>query len=411
MHEIDGPGSVGGQWVEKDPGLGVPGTTFTEAWQNTIQQEFKNAIEAAGIVLSKADNAQLLAAIPIIAAGAGWERRNWIINPTGRFSQRIDNGSNKQYTIDPTTETYWVDRWFAFAGTAGAAIGRRQAFAYGHTDVPWLPRHYMRFNVTTDPSSGAARFGQRIERLEAFSNQVLTISFYARSDAATDLEMEVRQNFGTGGGASAEVIVALTPHTFDLTALWQRFTLTITSPTVFGKVQGANGDDHLVVEFRPLGVTPKVDITNVQVEYGSTPTQITRRHHGEELELCRRYYEKSWMVDVTTFTQGMNGTVTGFHSATASTTYDVLNQRFQTEKRDRRGGTSPANQTRTIWHNGNDFTADEIRHSVGSDRSVNSLDQGTFWTGPPDDTVSDPGGGIATALWEAESELYEGSLP
>ncbi len=411
MHRIDGPGHVGNQWVEKDPGMGVPGTTFTDDFQNTIQEELANVVEAAGITLSKADDAQLLDAIPIIAGGAGWERRNWIINPEGRFSQRIDNGSNKQYTIDPTTETYWVDRWYAFAGTAGAAIGRRQAFAYGHTDVPWLPRHYMRFNVSTDPSSGAARFGQRIERLEAFSNQVFTVSFYARSDSSTDLELEVRQNFGTGGGASSEVIVAATPHTFDLSAVWQRFFLTLTSPTVSGKTQGANSDDHLVIEFRPLGVTPKVDITNVQVEYGSNASQIRRRGDDREIELCRRYYEKSWMVDTTEFLAGMNGKVSGVHDAAANVRYDVLQQRFLTEKRDRRGGTSIAAQTRTTWRDGTDFAVDRVRHSVGASRTVNSINQGTFWTGQPDDTVGDPGSGIASAYWECESELYEGSLP
>lgn len=74
MHRIDGPGAtVDNLFTEGDPINGVPATTVTGAWLNSIQEEIANAVEAAGITLDKGDNSQLSEAIYIIAGiAAGW---------------------------------------------------------------------------------------------------------------------------------------------------------------------------------------------------------------------------------------------------------------------------------------------------------------------------------------------------
>ena len=73
MFRIDGPGNVANMWVEKDPGMGIPGTTFTSDFQNAIQEEIAGVVEGAGITLSKPDNGQLLAAI--LALGGALENK------------------------------------------------------------------------------------------------------------------------------------------------------------------------------------------------------------------------------------------------------------------------------------------------------------------------------------------------
>lgn len=74
MHRIDGAGATASNlFTEGDPSTGVPATTVTGAWLNAIQEEVAHVIEAAGIVLNKADNGQLYAAIAaIVSAGQGF---------------------------------------------------------------------------------------------------------------------------------------------------------------------------------------------------------------------------------------------------------------------------------------------------------------------------------------------------
>jgi hypothetical protein len=63
MHKIDGPGHVSGQFVNEDPDLGRAPTVVTPEWLNAVQGELIAVIEAAGIAPSKANSAQVLAAL------------------------------------------------------------------------------------------------------------------------------------------------------------------------------------------------------------------------------------------------------------------------------------------------------------------------------------------------------------
>lgn len=64
MHRIDGPyATVDNKFSEGNPATGVEATWMTDDWANSVQEELAAVIEAAGIVLDKANNTQLLAAI------------------------------------------------------------------------------------------------------------------------------------------------------------------------------------------------------------------------------------------------------------------------------------------------------------------------------------------------------------
>lgn len=69
MHRIDGPGAtVDNRFTEGDPTQGIPATTVTGAWLNSVQEEIAGVIEGAGDTLDKNDNGQLIAAIEAIIA-------------------------------------------------------------------------------------------------------------------------------------------------------------------------------------------------------------------------------------------------------------------------------------------------------------------------------------------------------
>jgi hypothetical protein len=64
MHRVDGPAALpGGLFTDGDPNVGTPATIVTDDWLNAVQEELVSVVAAAGIQLSKPDNAQVLKAI------------------------------------------------------------------------------------------------------------------------------------------------------------------------------------------------------------------------------------------------------------------------------------------------------------------------------------------------------------
>jgi len=73
MHKIDGPGAtVGNEWTEGNPAGGIPATTVTDDFMNTIQRELVEVVEGAGLTLNKPDDTQVRQGIQaLIASGGG----------------------------------------------------------------------------------------------------------------------------------------------------------------------------------------------------------------------------------------------------------------------------------------------------------------------------------------------------
>ncbi len=63
MHKIDTPSADDGQFVDKNPSLGIDGTVVDASWLNSVQDELCNMIEGAGITLSKQSVTQLRSAV------------------------------------------------------------------------------------------------------------------------------------------------------------------------------------------------------------------------------------------------------------------------------------------------------------------------------------------------------------
>lgn len=118
MHRIDGAGAtVTGQWTEGNPSTGVPATEITADWMNAIQNEIENVIvTGAGGTLSKANNAQLLAALLTLiannltlpsytvaglpAASSNARRMVYVSNETGGAVPAFSDGSQWRRCTD-----------------------------------------------------------------------------------------------------------------------------------------------------------------------------------------------------------------------------------------------------------------------------------------------------------------------
>lgn len=234
-------------------------------------------------------------AVPMVVTDSPLSFRNKLINGGFDIWQRNSSQTAHGYGSD--------DRW-ANGHVGSAKTHSRQAFAVGQTDVPGNPRYYSRTVVTSVAGAGnyVIKF-QKIEGASTLSGKTVTLSFYAKADAAKNIAVEFQQEFGTGGSPSA-VVQGIGAQKVALTTSWQRYTVTVAIPSTSGKTLGTNGDDSLGVFFwfdagsnfnartASLGQqSGTFDIANVQVEEGSVATPFEQRPLGLELQLCRRYYQ------------------------------------------------------------------------------------------------------------------------
>ena len=191
---------------------------------------------------------------------------------------------------DPNV-TYMLDRWLGVKGTGGAATVTQETFTLGQTDVAGNPKYFLRFDQTTNAST-QPRIEQRIEGVETFAGETMTVSFDAKVDAGTlALTTQTIQNFGTGGSPSSQVIKTESAET--LTTSFQRFEIAITLASISGKTLGTNGDDYLSLKLMlPTGDTYAVDIANVQIEAGSVATNFEQELISQTLAKCKWYFER-----------------------------------------------------------------------------------------------------------------------
>jgi hypothetical protein len=221
--------------------------------------------------------------------------RNAIINGNFDIWQRGTSSSSSGYVA--------ADRYSNLVGGSSCTMSR-QAFTLGQTDVPSEPTYFCRMAVTSVAGAGNyAILAQPIEDVRTFAGQSATISFYAKADASKTIALELRQDFGSGGSPSLAVD-SIGAQKFTLTTSWQKFTATISIPSISGKTIGTDNNSKLDMNIwfdagsnfnsrtNTLGQqSGTFDIAQVQVEQGSVATPFEARPIGTELALCQRYYE------------------------------------------------------------------------------------------------------------------------
>jgi hypothetical protein len=224
--------------------------------------------------------------------------RNAIINGNFDVWQRGTSFANPTAAFSPA---YLADRWFISGnGILPVRTFTREAFALGQTEVPGEPAYFLRYAHTTPGDSATTNdLGQAIEGVRTFAGQRVTISFYAKGAASLTLPViALVQKFGAGGSPSADVTTNAATNVAVTTA-WQRFTYTLTVPSITGKTIGTDGTDHLRLLIRcPLNQNFTLDLGQVQVEPGPVATPFERRPIAQELLLCQRYFSKSYSVAV-----------------------------------------------------------------------------------------------------------------
>ena len=224
------------------------------------------------------------------------------------FRNKIINGGFDiwQRGISQTSNGYGSDDRWNNGSSGSTKTASQQVFTNGQTDVPGNPRFWSRTVVSSVPNvANYVLKVQPIENVSTLSGQTATVSFWAKADATKNIAVEFVQNFGTGGSPSF-TINGIGITTVALTTSWQRFTATVSLPSISGKTRGTNNDHSLQLVFwfdagsnynartNSLGQqSGTFDIANVQLEAGPVATPFEQRPIGLELSLCQRYYETS----------------------------------------------------------------------------------------------------------------------
>lgn len=284
----------GATFLEKDGGnykitntelkLKSSGNTIVDSSGNALVSESSGKVTLQGVTLGDT-------AVP----NTSMMFRNKLINGNFDFWQRGTSQTSSGYGS--------ADRWNNdHSGSSKTAS--QQAFTLGQTEVPGNPKYYLRHVVTSVSGSGNyCLTQQKIEGVSTLAGKTATLSFWAKADSNKNIATEFSQNFATGGSPSSTVNgIGVTTH--SLTTSWQKFTTTVSIPSISGKTLGTNGNDylHLVIWFdsgstynsrnNSLGQqSGTFDIAQVQLEEGSSATPFEHRPAGMELSLCQRYFQ------------------------------------------------------------------------------------------------------------------------
>jgi len=217
----------------------------------------------------------------------------------------------------PASKTYTADRCFTLRDGTGATVTiSQQAFTAGAAPVSgYEGTYFYRYAQSVAGTTGTYSniLTQPIENVRTLAGQTVTVSFWAKADAARSVNVILQQNFGTGGSPSATVNTSAVSG-LAFTTSWARYSASVTLPSISGKTLGTNNDHFLGLTIQAVAVNTvqTIDIWGVQVEQGSTATAFRTNAPSIQAELaaCQRYYFRAGVT-------ALYGCIaTGFQSTT-----------------------------------------------------------------------------------------------
>ena len=172
--------------------------------------------------------------------------------------------------------TYTADRWRTYRDGSGATCTlTRETFTPGTAPVVgYEGTYFLRYNQSVAGTGATySALGQPIEDVRTFAGQIITVSFWAKSNASRNINIGILQDYAA------------------LTTSWQRFSFKFNITATTGKTIGTNS--YLQIYFdMPLNQTYVLDVWGFQAEAGNVATPFTTASGsiGGELALCQRYY-------------------------------------------------------------------------------------------------------------------------
>ena len=220
----------------------------------------------------------------------GVGRRNLIINGDFQVSQRGDYSSATAIT----NGNYYLDRFkLGVAGVTGTVE---------HDEVV-LPNNVKTMSMkvaatSSDTTDGYLVARHIIEDFRVLSQQVVTASMWVRTNL---------QNFGFRHDSTTNFGDYVTPD-----GEWHYHTATYQMPTITAAGGLVNQTTLALINYTGsagsgLSSGDYFEVAQVQLELGKVATPFEHRSYGEELALCKRYYQKFGGTELYDFIGGWGG--------------------------------------------------------------------------------------------------------
>jgi hypothetical protein len=218
--------------------------------------------------------------------------KNKVINGDFGIWQRGTSFTN------PVSDTgFTADRWYpVWNGTGATRTLSRQTFTPGAAPVAgYEGQSFLRYDVSVAGTGNTYNYiTTSIEDVRTLAGQTVTVSFWAKASAATSVQnVQIDQNFGSGGSSINYNALSSGVTSFSLTTSWQRFSVTATLASISGKTIGTGSYLRAFLAL-PAGVTFTIDVWGVQIEAGSVTSafQTATGTQQGELAACQRYYQR-----------------------------------------------------------------------------------------------------------------------
>jgi hypothetical protein len=311
--------------------------------------------------LAVGNNGETLVADSSATTGLRWQGdyaagKNKLINGDFGIWQR-----GTTFT-DPAGGSYLADRmrYSTSTAAAGSITISQQTFTPGTAPVAgYEAQYFLRSVLTTVGSATAIFFTNMVEDVRTLAGQTATFSFWAKSDSnRTQPAPTIEQQFGSGGSSAVDTTLT----SFNTTTSWQRFSFTLTLPSISGKTIGTG--NHLRVRIlQNLTSGNTLDIWGEQLEAGSVATafQTATGTLQGELAACQRYYQQ--------YAGGLGVPYNGVaNSATTLMTYLAIQPTMRTAATCTVGGTLYADDGYSSTVNAASPTVDFVDQYQGGGR-------------------------------------------
>lgn len=291
-------------------------------------------INASNTELSAPTSDDIGKVLTAIAAGAGgfdWRTiptRNLLTNGDFRIAQRGESITST--TVFPNNDGgYTLDRWKLLSDGNDIVDVFRVIAGFAPADA----LNACRLEVETANKRFA--LAQYIEAVVSFQNKstdTVSLSFQARASGIANMRAAAIAWSGTADAITSDIISAWntsgtdptlvanaaycnTPSNLALTASYQQFTIeNITIPP---------GTNNLIVmlwcDDADAAINDTLDIGDVQLNDGEHAQPFHRRATSDIIADCKRYFDKSFSLDVEPGSATDNGMLENFKS-TANTT-------------------------------------------------------------------------------------------
>jgi len=252
----------------------------------------------------------------LLPAGLGF--RNLLINGGMAIDQR---NSGASVTVNSTSNFYGPDQWQGFGQLSDGTFTLQRISA---TPTPPAGFTYALkvATGTTDTSIGATQSYGLANKMEGFNTAQLGWGASGAKQAVLSFWVYGSKAGTYGGSLSNSAFDRSFPFSYTINAIntWEYKTVYITGDTsgtwlkdngigirlVFsvgagadrittpgawasGRYEGATGQTNLIA------TSDSLVFTGVQLEQNYQPTPFEQRPYGVELQLCQRYYEKSYL--------------------------------------------------------------------------------------------------------------------